>query len=139
MAAAHVKDRTPAIDVIRDQFEATNERDSRRAMAHYAKDVVLVVHPDAFLESGTYEGIEAVGQWFADWFRSFEPGYHFEFDEIRDLGDRVFFVASHRGRGRTSGVEVHGQTAYLYTVRDAKIVRAELFPSRDAALAAAAR
>ena len=34
------------------------------------------------------------------------------------------------------GVEVHGKTAYLYTVRDGKIVRVELYP--DEALEAAA-
>ena len=36
-------------------------------------------------------------------------------------------VASHHGRGRTSGVDVHGQTSYLYTVRAGKIVRVELY------------
>jgi ketosteroid isomerase-like protein len=71
------------VDVIRDQFEATNERDSARAMSHFAE------------------------------FRAFERGYHFKFDEIR------------------------GQTAYLYTMREGKIVRAELFERREEALAAA--
>ena len=56
--------------------------------------------------------------------------------EARDLGDVVFLDAIHRGRGRSSGVEVHGRTGYLYTVRDGKIVRAELFSSPAAALAA---
>ena len=32
---------------------------------------------------------------------------------------------------------MHGEVAYLYTVRDGEIVRAEFFPSRAAALAAA--
>ena len=125
------------VDVIREQFDATNKRDTRRAMDFYDEDVVLVIHPKAFLESGTFEGREAVGQWFADWFRSFERGYHFDFEEIRDLGDVVFLVASHHGRGRTSGVEVAGRTAYLYTVSDGKVVRAELFADREDALAAA--
>lgn len=125
------------VDVVRSQFEATNRRDGRLAMSYYAEDVVLVIHPDAFLEGGTFEGRDAVGQWFGDWFRSFEPGYHFDLEELRDLGDVVFLDASHFGRGRASGVEVRGRTAYLYTVRDGKIVRAELFAGRDEALAAA--
>jgi ketosteroid isomerase-like protein len=49
----------------------------------------------------------------------------------------VLLVSSHHGRGRTSGAEVHGQVAYLYTVRDGKIVRAEFFPSRAEAVKAA--
>jgi ketosteroid isomerase-like protein len=125
------------VEVVRDQFAATNERDFERAMSHYAEDVELVVHPEAFLEGGTFIGRDAVGQWFADWFTTFEPGYRFEIEEARDLTDVVLLVASHHGRGRASGVEVHGQTGYLYTVRDGKIVRAELYPSRAEALAAA--
>jgi ketosteroid isomerase-like protein len=125
------------VEVVRDQFEAVNERDFPRAMSHYADDVVLVVRPDAFLDAGTFEGRDAVGKWFGDWFSTFEPGYRFEFEELRDLGDVVYLAASHRGRGRTSGAEVHGRTGYLYTVRDAKIVRAELYPSPAEALEAA--
>ncbi|MQA75891.1 MAG: DUF4440 domain-containing protein [Solirubrobacterales bacterium] len=114
------------VEVVRDQFAATNERDFRRAMSHYAEDVELVVHHDAFLKSGTFKGRHAVGQWFADWFTTFEPGYHFDIEEARDLGDVVLLVATHRGRGRASGVEVRGQTGYLYGLRDGKIARVEL-------------
>jgi ketosteroid isomerase-like protein len=125
------------VEVVRDQFAAVNERDFERAMSHYADDVELVVDPEAFLEAGTFVGREAVGEWFGNWFRTFEPGYHFDLVEARDLGETVLFVYSHRGRGRTSGVEVRGKTAYLYRVRGGKIVRAELYSSREKALEAA--
>jgi ketosteroid isomerase-like protein len=125
------------VQVVLDQFEAVNERDFPRAMRHYAEDVELVVHQDAFLETGTFRGREAVGQWFGNWFRTFEPGYRFELEEVRDLGDHILLVASHHGRGRTSGVEVRGRTGYLYRVRAGKVVRAELYSSGAEALAAA--
>ena len=109
------------VEVVLDQCAATNERDFPRAMSHYAEDVELVVHPDAFVERGTFKGRQAVGDWFGNWFATFEPGYHFDIDEARDLGDVVLLIASHHGRGRTSGAEVRGQTGYLYTVRGGKI------------------
>jgi hypothetical protein len=37
-------------------------------MSYYAEDVELVVHPQAFLERGTFKGREAVGEWFGNWF-----------------------------------------------------------------------
>jgi ketosteroid isomerase-like protein len=123
------------VDVVREQFEATNEQDFARAMTYYADEVVLVVPPDAFLNSGTFEGREAVGEWFGDWFRTFRS-VHFEFD-LRDLGDVVYLRASYSGRGRSSGVEVDDERGYLYTVRNGKIVRAELFSSPAQALEAA--
>jgi ketosteroid isomerase-like protein len=125
------------VQVVRDQFAATNERDFPRAMSLYAEDVELVVHPDAFIERGTFKGRHAVGQWFGNWFKTFEPGYHFDVEEARDLGDVVLLVASHRGHGRTSGLEVHGRTGYLYRVRDGKIARVEIYPGRAEAVEAA--
>ena len=125
------------VEVVCDQFAAVNERDFPRVMSRYAEDVELVVDPVAFLNGGTFKGRDAVGQWFGDWFRTFEPGYRFDIEETRDLGDVVFLSATHHGRGRASGAEVHGQTGYLHTVRDGKIVRVEIYPSPAAALEAA--
>jgi ketosteroid isomerase-like protein len=125
------------VDLVRAHFAATNERDFPRAMSDYAEDVELVVDPDAFLEGGMFKGRHAVGQWFGNWFATFEPGYHFDIEEARDLGDVVFLIARHHGRGRASGAEVHGQTGYLYTVRSGSIVRVELYPGRSEALEAA--
>lgn len=125
------------LQVVLDQFEAVNERDFERAMDGYAADVELFVDGDAFLESGTFTGKEAVGRWFGNWFATFEPGYRFEIMEERELGDTVFLMARHHGRGRASGAEVRGETAYLYTVRDAKVARVALYTTRERALAAA--
>jgi ketosteroid isomerase-like protein len=125
------------VEVVLDQFAATNERDFGRAMSFYADEVVLFVHPEAFLQGGTFRGSEAVGNWFGDWFATFEPGYRLVVEEARDLGDVVFLSARHLGRGRISGAAVEGRTGYLYTVRDGRIVRVELHPSPAAALEAA--
>jgi ketosteroid isomerase-like protein len=122
------------VEVVLDQFAAVNERNFERAMSLYAEDVELVVDPRAFLEGGTFMGRDAVGEWFGNWFRTFEPGYRFDIEEARDLGDAILLVASHQGRGRTSGAEVQGQTSYLYRVRDGRIVRVEIHASRDDAL-----
>ena len=127
------------VEVVLDQFAAVNERDFPRAMSHYAEDVELVVRSDASLEAGTFIGREAVGQWFGDWFATFEPGYHFDIEQARDLGDVVLLGATHHGRGRTSGIEVQGEMGYLYTVREGKIIRGELFRTPAQALEAVER
>ena len=122
------------VEVVRDQFAAVNERDFPRAMGHYAEDVELVVYPEAFLAGGTFKGREAVGQYFGDWFATFEPDYRFDIKETRDGGDLVYMSATHHARGRISGVEVDLETGYLYTVRGGKIVRVELFTTPADAL-----
>lgn len=126
------------IDVVVDQFEAVNERDFQRAMDGYAEDVILVVPPgEGAPEPGTYEGKEAVGRWFGNWFQSFGRDYLFEIEEARMIGDRVFIHARHGGHGRLSGIEVRSELSYLYRVRAGKVVRVEIYPTREQALAAA--
>jgi ketosteroid isomerase-like protein len=125
------------VEVVCDLFAATNERDFPRAIGHYAEDVELVADPDAFLEHGTAKGRHAVGQWFGNWLGAFEPGYHFDIQETRDLGEVVFLYATCYGRGRTSGAEVHSRSGFLFRLRGGKIVRVELYPSRAEALEAA--
>jgi ketosteroid isomerase-like protein len=125
------------VDVVLEQFGAVNEGDFERAMSYYADEVELFVDAGAFLESGTFTGRDAVGEWFGNWFRSFERGYRFDIEDARDLGDDVLLVAGHRGRGRTSGAEVHGRNGYLYRVRDGRIVRVEIYPGGAEALEAA--
>ena len=89
------------VDVLREQFAATNERDFARAMSYYADDVVLVVE-EGFLNTGTFEGKEAVGEWYGDWFRAFGTDYRFEIEEIRELraGPRVHDREVRRQRPR---------------------------------------
>ena len=122
------------VEVVLDQFAATNERDFERAMGHYAEDVELYVDPSAFLSGGEFKGRDAVGQWFADWLTTFEPGYRFDIEEAQEVGESILLVASHGGRGKSSGVEVEGHTAYIYVVCDGKIVSTALYGSREEAL-----
>jgi ketosteroid isomerase-like protein len=125
------------VRTVRDHFAATNEGDFALAMRYYADDVELVVPGHAFLENGTFQGKEAVGRWFGDWFRTFRRGYHFDLEEARDLGDVVLVVARHGGRGKSSGAEVRATMGYLYGIREGQIVRVELYPGRSEALEAA--
>ena len=126
-----------AIEVVRGQFAATNARDFQSAMGHYADDVVLVVE-EGFLSTGTFEGKEAVGEWFGDWFSAFGADYRFAIDEIRELRPGlVFLTATYGGTGRVSGAEVSDRRSYLYRVKDGKIARVQLFVASESAIDAA--
>jgi ketosteroid isomerase-like protein len=125
------------VEVLRDQFAAVNERDFPRAMGHYADDVVLVIQ-DWGPNPGTYEGKEAVGEWFGDWFGTFDRDYRFEITEARALDEGlILLLATHGGKGRASGAEARMETAYLYRVESGKVKRVQLFLTRADALEAA--
>jgi len=109
------------VDVVRRYFDAPNRGDFRSAMASCADDVVLVIDDGAIpTNAGTFTGREAVGEWFADWFRSFVRGYRFRIEEVQSAGERVFLVAHHDGRGRSSGVAIDWTLAYAFTIQGAR-------------------
>jgi ketosteroid isomerase-like protein len=125
------------VEVVLAQFEAVNARSFDRAMSLYADDVELDVESDAFLTSGVFKGRDAVGRWFGDWFSTFEPGYRFEIDEAREVNGSILIVATHMGRGRSSGIEVSGQTGYLYSVKGRRVTRVAIYADRESAYRAA--
>jgi ketosteroid isomerase-like protein len=127
------------VEIVVGQFEGVNRREFAAVMDAYSDDVTLVLRGDHARVTGAdvVTGKEAVGEWFGDWFRQFAPDYRFEVEETRDLGDRVFLVATHHGRGRVSGAPVSDSTAYLYTVRGGKVSRVEAWDDREEALEAA--
>jgi ketosteroid isomerase-like protein len=116
------------VEIVVGQLENTNVRDFKAVMDAYADDVILRLHGWLRNVDGVAAvGREAVGEWFGDWFRTFDRDYRFEVDEARDLGDRVLIVATHHGRGRVSGAPVTEQMGYLYTVRDGKVSMVEIW------------
>ena len=118
------------VELIRDHYDATNERDFERAMSQYADEVVLVVHSG--LGTGSFEGRDAVGGWFGDWFATFDRDAHFEVTELSERPDgRVLLIADFLGRGRGSGAQAEGTVVWLYRVQDGKIVHVEGGTTRD--------
>jgi len=125
------------VEVVVKQIEDTSARDFSAAMDAYAEDVTLIVHWEVMTPTAT--GKTAVGEWFGDWFRQFGRDYRFDIEESRGIDDRVFLVATHHGRGRGSGALVKQRMAYVYTVREGKVSRVELWAGpecREAALEA---
>ena len=136
-----LRDNRPAmvdetVEVVLKQFEDTNSRDFGSVMDAYAEDVTLALHGEVGPLSNAATGKAAVGEWFGDWFRQFGRDYRFDIVESRGVGDRVFVLADHHGRGRGSGVPVEERWAYLYTVRGGKVSRVELWNGHDAREAA---
>jgi ketosteroid isomerase-like protein len=125
------------VEIVREYFETVNDGDFAEAMRYYSDDVELVVPAEAFLEAGSFKGKDAVGLWFGNWFRAFQRGYQFDLDEIRHVGDAVFVLARHGGRGKASGAEVRSTIAYLFRVGDGHIGKIELFQDGPSALKAA--
>jgi uncharacterized protein len=55
-------------------------------------------------------------------------------EEFIEIGDYVVVLTGYHGRGKGSGVEIDQQGAHVFKLRDGKVVRFEIFASRERAL-----
>ena len=120
----------------------------QRSLAAYAggdiEEMLTYIDPDGELhsaivggaEGNTYRGHAGFRRWYADSMESFAE-LRIELTEFRDLGDRVVAFGHIHGRGRESGLEVDSPTGWLFKLRRGKVVQANGFLSRTAALEAA--
>ena len=120
-----------AVERMLELFHAGNAED---ALARFSPDVVTDAsrRPDRRVGRGRTELGRIIGEWMAAW-----ENWTEEIHEIRDVGDRVLVVATQRGRGRESGVEVATNYATIYGLRDGEITSVTLYPDPDEAFAAA--
>jgi ketosteroid isomerase-like protein len=67
--------------------------------------------------------------WLSEW-----EDWRAEADEYIELGDYVIVLTSYHGRGKLSGVEISQEGAHVFMLRDDKVVRLEIFASRQKAI-----
>jgi ketosteroid isomerase-like protein len=84
--------------------------------------------------AGVYRDGETPNSRLRAWLSPWEH-WQAEPDEFLEFGDYVVVLATYRGKGKGSGVEIVQEGAHVFTVRDGKVVRLEIFASREKALA----
>ncbi len=130
------------VEVVRRVIEAHDRGDFATVFASYDPGiewhVAPVIAPMGDLEP-VYHGHEGVRAFWRQWFAAWEKA-SFEYEEFIDAGEAVVTILSQRMRGRTSGIELNWNSyGQAWTVRDGKIVRVQVFPTREEALEAVAR
>ena len=116
-------------------FDCYNRHDFDGMAALYAPDAVSDFSR-VFLDEQPRRGLKEIRAfWDQMWDTS--GGMSIHPIEALDVGDGRYVVVVEFGmRGKRSGVDVAERQAVLYTVRDDKVARLDVFPNRDAALKA---
>jgi ketosteroid isomerase-like protein len=91
------------------------------------------INPPYALEPGTRKGIDAFASITGELNDRFED-FRMEVERLIDMGDRVVVIATMRGRGAGSGIEVENRHGSVWTVRDGKAVRFQWFQEPEEAL-----
>ena len=92
---------------------------------------------DDMPDPGPFRGPEGTRRFWDTWKDTFDE-FHAEMEEYADAGDAVILMVRMVGRGKDSGVAVDTPSfPMVWTARDGRVVRMQMFTSREAALAAA--
>jgi ketosteroid isomerase-like protein len=127
------------VEIVRRMYDAWMAGDYEMVFSTYASDIRLNPDPEAWWVGvdEDYLGHDGVRRYMRAVYEAFED-YRPEIEQIIDAGEgRVLTLAVEHGRGRGSGAEVQAMnTAHLWTLRDGKAVRLDLFMDRERALEA---
>jgi ketosteroid isomerase-like protein len=93
------------------------------------------VNPSDALEPGTRAGIEAFSSITEELYDTIGD-FRMDVERLIDAGGRVVVIATMRGRGGASGVEIERRHGSVWTIRDGKAVRFQWFYQPDEALEA---
>jgi ketosteroid isomerase-like protein len=126
---------TENVQLVRRLLEVYNERSFDENLdlmdPEFVWDVSRVPLPDA----DTHRGREEFERFHDTWLEGFEVD-HVEAEEIVDAGDHVVVMIHHRGRGKTTKIEVEQRYAMVWTLRDGRAVSAVMYETLEDALEA---
>lgn len=119
-------------DVLRRVFEAVT---SGRAV-----EIADIVDPDiefiSVVAGREFHGVEGLEEWYAD-VSTYYENLRFEILEIQEVGERAAVHWRFAGRSRETQIEFDTEMSQLWTFRDDRVARVEVFPDAGGALQAA--
>jgi ketosteroid isomerase-like protein len=86
-------------------------------------------------EQQVYEGVEGARTFLEAWTAAWED-WELELDGLRDAGEKVVALLRQRGRSKAAGMPVAMSFAQVFTLRDGKETRMDMYSERGEALRA---
>jgi ketosteroid isomerase-like protein len=118
------------VEIVRRGIEAWERGDLSEVIRVFDETVVTrpIIGPE-------WHGPQGVLEMAADWVEGFDE-FTMSGEEFIDAGDAVVVRIRQEGRGTSTGVPVQVTFWFVYTLKDAKVIRFEMFQDRDEALQA---
>jgi ketosteroid isomerase-like protein len=123
------------VEIVRRLNEVYNQRSFAENPDLVDPEIVWDMSRMQIPDSAAYTGPVGFREFVDTWTESF-VSEQIVAEDIVDGGDQVLVMVHHSGRGKISGIEVDQRFAMVWTLRDGRAVRMEMYPTREEALAA---
>lgn len=123
------------LEVIRkgyERFRATGQVDGEIIAHDFVWDMSKF---RGWPEQQTYEGVEGARVFLRDWLEAWDD-WEVEVEALHDAGDKVVALVRQHGRSKTSGLPVDMAYGQVFTIRDGKFARMEMYADHVEALQA---
>jgi uncharacterized protein len=114
-----------------DRFAATGEPTEELSTDDFAWDMS---HFHGWPEQQVYEGFEGTRAFLATWVDAWDD-WELEVESLLDAGDRVVAFVRQHGTSKEAGLPIDMSFAQVWTLRDGKLSRMDMYSDRDEALA----
>ena len=123
------------VDVVREGFAryaATGELATELIRDDFAWDMSNF---HGWPEQQVYEGLDETRAFLANWADAWDD-WELEVEAFLDAGDKVVALVRQSGTSKAAGMPVEMSFAQVFTVRDGKQARMDMYSDRDEALEA---
>jgi ketosteroid isomerase-like protein len=125
------------LEIVRQTVEAFNADGVEGIIPFIHPEFEATTPPNLASEPDTYRGHDGVRRWFDSFYEVMDDirwdAHGFE----QQIGEKVVVQFALRARGKTTGLDFGQEAVMVWTLRDGKAIRIELFETVDEALAAA--
>jgi ketosteroid isomerase-like protein len=122
------------VEFVRTAYERSNPRQAYELF--HADAVWDMSHFAGWTEEPLYHGPEGILDFHRRWLEMFTE-WNFNVVDVIEAGERVIGVLTQSGLGKESGAVVEMTVAQLWTIRDGKFARMEMYADPAEARAAA--
>jgi len=126
------------VEIVRDGLLATGSTGDPVAGAHSWDPSIEwdLSGVAGWVEKQVFRGLGEVTAFLQAWADSWQD-WHFDLDEVRDVGEDQVFAAIHEwGIGAGTGANVDQRRYFVFTLRAGRAVRVRMFSDRGEALKA---
>lgn len=125
------------MELVKRGFDAFAREGWRALPPFLHPEFEAITSPDVAMEPDTYRGAEGVRRYFESFEDAMEDIRFVTEGEFIDAGDKVVVPFRLAARGKETGIEVEQPAVQVWTLKDGKAVRVEVFASREQAFEAA--
>lgn len=113
-----------------EQFRATGQFVAEFVAPDFVWDMS---HFRGWPEQQVYEGVEGAEGFLEEWTAAWDD-WELDVDELHDAGEKVVVLLRQRGRSKATGMPVDMSLAQVWTIRDGKQTRMDMYSDRAEAL-----